>query len=285
VSSPTASVEARPIPAVDGFRLSATFFMPSRPNGSAVIVSSATAVPRGFYRRFATALAGGGYVTITYDYRGIGESRPASLRGFEAEVRDWALLDMQGVLDWVHAEFEPNRTFMVGHSVGGQVAGLLERPGRIDGMVTMSAQSGHWRLQGGSQRQAVAFHVYVSFPMLAAVLGYLPWSRFSNAEDLPKGVALEWARWCRNRDYLLGDETLPLERYERFTAPVLAYSFEDDDWGTARSVDAMMSAYPNVERRHLAPADIEMDRIGHMGAFRPEAATLWAEVIDWLGTH
>ena len=60
------------------------------------------------------------------------------------------------------------------------------------------------------------------------------WSWFSSAEDLPKGVALQWSRWCRDRQYLLGDNALPLHRYDTFTAPVLAYSFSDDKWGTRR---------------------------------------------------
>lgn len=278
----TTQLSTREITARDGFRLAASVFTPSRPNGDAVLISSATGVPRGFYRRFAAALAEAGYVTVTYDYRGIGGSRPARLRGFEARARDWGLQDMDGAVDWVIAQAAPTRLFLVGHSVGGQVAGLMERPERIHAMVTMSSQSGHWRLQGGIQKPLVAFHVYVTLPVLAHVFGYAPWSRISSAEDLPKGVALEWSRWCRDRDYLLGDETLPLHRYEGFRAPVLAYSFDDDDWGTQRSVDAMMRAYPNVERRHRTPEDLGVSSIGHMGAFRQHATALWGEVVEWM---
>jgi predicted alpha/beta hydrolase len=114
------------------------------------------------------------------------------------------------------------------------------------------------------------------------LFGYFPWSRFAAGEDLPAGVALEWARWCRNRDYLLGDETLPLQRYEAFDAPVLAYSIEDDDWGTPRAVDDMMRAYANVARRHLVPPDYGLDKLGHMGFFRKGSEAIWDEVIAWL---
>lgn len=99
---------------------------------------------------------------------------------------------------------------------------------------------------------------------------------------MPKGVAQEWAGWCRNRDYILGDDTLPLERYKKFTAPVLAYSIEDDDWGTAEAVDAMMRAYPNLERRHLVPAEFGRDSIGHFGFFREGADDLWRDPVTWL---
>jgi predicted alpha/beta hydrolase len=182
---------------------------------------------------------------FSYDYRGIGGSKPQSLRGFQALARDWAK-DMSAVIDWVEQILSPEKIIIIGHSIGGQMMGLLENADKVDAMITASAQSGYWGMQGGNQKYAVAFHMYVTFPLLTHLLGYMPWSSFSSAEDLPKGVALEWARWCRNPKYLLGDKTLPLERYAQFQAPILAYSIDDDNWGTAPAVDAMMSAYPNV---------------------------------------
>jgi predicted alpha/beta hydrolase len=110
----------------------------------------------------------------------------------------------------------------------------------------------------------------------------MPWGVLGSGEDLPKNAALEWAAWCRNPRYVLGDSTLPLDRYRGFTAPVLAYSFGDDKWGTPRSVDAMMNAYPNVERRHLEPAEVGLPHIGHVGFFRPAAQHLWSDTISWL---
>ena len=246
------------------------------------MINSATAVPRRYYKIFAEFLAEQGYTTVTYDYRGIGGSCPESLRGFPAKARDWALQDMAGVVDWLQETNQPQRFFMIGHSFGGQTAGLLPNAGLIDAMITVSSQSGYWRLQGGSEKRSVAFHVHLTLPLLSHLYGYMPWSKFSPAEDLPKGVALEWSKWCRQPGYLLDDDSLPLERFQQFTAPVLAFSFEDDDWGTKRAVDAMMRAYPNLTRRHVIPADIGLEAIGHFGFFRPKTKALWREVVDWL---
>jgi predicted alpha/beta hydrolase len=276
-------VEPAAIPAADGFVLAATRYEPvANPTRTVVVINAATAVPQRYYRSFATFLAEQGYTTITYDYRGIGGSRPTSLRGFAASARDWVLLDMAGVIDWAYATYAPGRLFLVGHSYGGQTAGLLPNGDRVDAMVTSSSQSGYWALQGGFQRVAVAFHTHVTLPVLARLFGYVPWSRFSSAEDLPKGFALEWAAWCRQPGYLLDDPTLPLERFAEFRAPVLALSFADDIWGTRRSVDAMMRAYPRVERRHITPVDVGLRAIGHFGFFRSQSAALWPEIVAWL---
>lgn len=253
------------------------------PSGdTAVLISSATAVPRGFYRRFARFLQRHGWHVLTYDYRGIGGSKPARLRGFDATLRDWAFLDMTAALGRVERELEPRRLFVVGHSFGGQVTGMLENAGAIDAMVGVSAQSGYWGVQGGRERLRVRIVATVLMPVLSRVFGYFPWSLVARGEDLPKGVALEWAGWCRRPNYLLDDETLPLDRYRRFAAPVLAYSIDDDDWGTRRAVDDMMRAYRDVERRHVVPAEYRLARLGHMGWFREDAEPLWREAVEWL---
>jgi predicted alpha/beta hydrolase len=270
------------VPARDGFPLAGTLYRGRNGPGRVVVINPAIAVPGGFYRHFAAGLASAGYTALTWDYRGIGASKPERLRGFKATARDWIFSDMAGVVDWVAAELEPERIYFVGHSLGGQVAGLLGNASAIDGMVTMSAQSGHWRLQGGEQKVVALFHVYLTMPLLSRVFGYTPWGLVGAGEDLPKDAGLEWAGWCRNRHYILGDASLPLERYQDFTSPVLAYSFGDDKWGRPRSVDAMMRAYPNLERRHVEPADFGLARIGHVGYFKPVSEPLWRDTIAWL---
>lgn len=267
--------------AADGYVLAGTFFDAGDAD-TAVLVNSATAVPRGFYRRFARFLRRHGWHVLTWDYRGIGGSKPPSLKGFEARLRDWALLDMTAAVRWIERELTPHRFFLFGHSFGGQTPGLLENASTIDAMVGVSAQSGHWAVQGGGERWRVFLIVMVLMPLLSRAFGYFPWGRFARGEDLPRGVALEWARWCRMPNYLLDDDSLPLERYASFAAPVLGYSIDDDDWGTRRAVDDMMRAYPRVERRHILPADYGLERIGHMGYFRESAEPLWREAVDWL---
>jgi len=273
--------ENRSVTAADGYRLAATFYQAGN-TGTVVLINSATAVPRRFYQRFARYIQHHGWHVLTYDYRGIGESRPQSLRGFEARMRDWALLDMTAMVEWITSEIAPRRMFVVGHSFGGQTVGMLENAERLHAVVGVSAQSGHWAVQGGKEPVRVRIIVTVLIPLIARLFGYFPWSRFARGEDLPKNVALEWAAWCRNRNYPLDDPTLPLDRYKSFAAPILAYSIEDDDWGTSRAVDEMMRAYVNVTRRHLRPEDYGLSRLQHMGYFREGSEPLWQEAIEWL---
>lgn len=267
------------ISAVDGYLLSGRVY---RGGDHVVVINAATATPQRFYRAFATFLVAQGYTVVTFDYRGIAESAPPSLRGFEGRMSDWALLDMQGVLTWVSAELTPAKLIVMGHSIGGQAMGLLPDGSTVDAMITFSAQSGYWGLQGEGEVAKTWFYAHFLMPLLAQLVGYFPWSKLGTAEDLPKGVALQWSKWCRDPRYLMSDMSLPIDRYEQFTAPVLALSVDDDVWGTARSVDAMMQAYPNLERRHIVPRVYGIERLGHFGLFRPKSEPIWHELVTWL---
>ena len=240
------------VSATDGYPISTRVYARAR-DAEVIVIHAATGVPQQFYQAFASFLADRDFCVVTYDYRGIGDSSPASLRGFDALMRDWCLHDMEGVTRWVEHELAPEKHFAIGHSFGGQTLAMMDSASVVDSVVTVSAQSGHWALQGGAEKARVLLAVYVMLPVLSRVFGYFPWARFARGEDLPKGVALEWAGWCRHPEYLLGDPSLPLSRYAEFTAPVLAYSVDDDDWGTPRAVDAMMKAYPSPHASaHLA---------------------------------
>ena len=269
------------VPAVDGYSLAATVVQPQRGARDWVIVGSAMAVAARFYARYATALAAAGFGAVTFDYRGIGGSRPASLRGFPATMTDWAVLDMAGVTTWVQATQTPRRLFLVGHSLGGILPGLMDCGDLVDAMVTVASENVYWRYRHG-RTKAVALGRVWATPPFVAVLGYLPWSWFSRAEDLPAGAVRQMAAAMRAPGGFLDDPTLPTSRYANFRAPVLAYSVDDDPEATSKSVDSMMAAYPNVERRHLTPADAGLDQIGHFGYFKSSAQPLWAEAITWL---
>ena len=78
--------------AADGYLLAATHY--PAPSEQFIVIASATGVPRGFYRRFAEFAQARGIHVITTDYRGIGDSKPATLKGFDMQYADWSTLDL-----------------------------------------------------------------------------------------------------------------------------------------------------------------------------------------------
>jgi len=269
--------------AADGMRLAATRFRPSGPAHAATLVAGATAVPRGFYRRFAAHAAAAGLETLTLDYRGTGGSRPASLRGFRMRFADWARLDIPAALD---ALAGPRPVHVVGHSYGGSAFGLVPGTERVASLYAFGAGSGWDGWMSPGERLRVRFLWDVAGPALTALLGYLPWSRLMSGEDLPTGAFRDWRSWCRHPDFVLGDPAEPEARaqYASVRIPVTLATSTDDPWATPRSRDAILAGYTGATRRavDIDPAAHGLDRIGHMGYFRAGAEPLWDDALAAL---
>jgi predicted alpha/beta hydrolase len=270
------------IPATDGFRLSATEFAPAEPSRRLVLIIPAVGVKRRIYRFLASHLALRGFRVLTWDWRGVGGSRPQRLRGFPASMTIWATRDLPGVIDWARQSHPGHRLYAIAHSFGGQAVGLAPNAQHLAGLVTVAAPSGYWGHYPRPARWMMLGLWSVGIPVLTRLYGYFPAKRLGLFEDLPAGVALEWARWCRSPDYL-GD----YRGHRRFARPLRAYCFTDDFYASPRSVQALHREYSaaRLSSRLIAPQDLGLDRIGHFGFFA-EGRTpgLWDELADWLET-
>lgn len=276
------------IPALDGFELAATLYEPAPDTApvndrSVVLINSATAVRRGYYDGYARYLTAEGFTVLTYDYRGIGGSRPRRLAGFRARMRQWGEQDLAGVLDWIADHLRPKRLLIVGHSVGGQIVGLAANNHRVHALMMVGSQSGWWGHWPAPSRYRIALNWYVLIPAVTRVYGYLP-GRFGTKEDLPAGVAREWARWGRRRTYLMESEELR-PGFQRLRCPLLAYSFTDDVYAPRPAVEGLLDLYSEADvfHRHLSPRDVGVPAIGHFGFFRDQfRETLWRDSVAWL---
>jgi predicted alpha/beta hydrolase len=267
--------------AEDGYPLGATLYG----SGSrAVLVMSATGVPQSYYAKFAGYLAERGFTVLTFDYRGIGRSLPDELRGdvrkVGARMRDWALLDAAAAFRFL----PQSKLLVVGHSFGGQAIGLLPEPERIAAALVVGSQSGYWRHWPALGRAWMWPATHVGLPAVTKLLGYFPASRLGFGEDLPAGVAIEWASWCRHPRYLVGALGVDAA-YARLRSPLRAYAISDDSFAPLRAVDALGALYPNSqwETRKVAPRELGVKSIGHFGFFRERFRdSLWRETADWL---
>lgn len=283
---------AQRLAAADGRLLAARWFEPPRQPARAVaVVNAATGVPQRFYRHFAAWLAQRGYAVLTYDYRGIGESRQGPLQAEPARMRDWALLDMPAALAEAARRREggPGSALpllLVGHSFGGNAIGLADGFEAADALLGVAAQSGDWRNWPGRDRWVTHVFFHALLPAAAHLLGKAPgWVLGGSGAGLPKGVALDWARWGRRRGYLFTDPELAahLSRYRRFNGPAHLWHISDDrTYGPAAAVDALAAQFSaaRVERPALDAAALRSGPIGHFGAFRAEPGRrIWPQ---WL---
>ncbi|MBQ5946649.1 alpha/beta fold hydrolase [Massilia sp. ST3] len=261
------------------------------PNAAGVVlIHPATAVTQGFYAAFADYLAGRGLNVITYDYRGTGRSRPASLRGVEVTMADWIDEDVPAVTAWAKSQFPELPLVAVGHSVGGHALALSPSTNGLRAAMLVAAHAGATHtVRGWFERQRVRFVLSVLAPVLCRVLGYMPGKRIGLGEDLPRGVMLQWSGWCASRRYFFDDPKVDAaRRMAQVRVPLQVLSFTDDPWANPAAVDMLVSPLPQarLQRREVAPREAGVPGIGHMGFFRRRCeAGLWAEAADWLLAH
>jgi predicted alpha/beta hydrolase len=276
-------------PARDGYPLAVSVYTPDTSSEHTVIISGATAVKRNRYHKYAQFLCAQGLTVLSYDYRGIGGSLGGNIRGVPGTMRDWGENDLAGIVAEAAKRFPSSKLVMVGHSVGGQLIGLAENNHLIVALLAVAVQSGYWRLWPWPQQLVLAGLWYVAMPVLTQALSYFPAKALRLGEDLPRGVALEWARWCRHPLYIVDEQGRAIrERFKAFDRPILAYSISDDWMAPRLAVETLMGFYENadVEHRHIRPHDFGITRLGHFGFFREGGREpLWCETIEWIVRH
>lgn len=268
----------------DGRPLAGTVLEPARVDG-AVVIASATGVPRRIYAGVARHLAEAGLAVLTFDYRGIGDSRQGPLRREPARMQDWGRLDLEGALSWMRRQHPRAPLLLLGHSAGGQLVGLAPSARHLSGAALVGSQlgwAGHWPWPWRGLMWS-AWHALI--PGLTALAGFLPMRALGQGEDLPAGVAREWARWGRRRHYLFDD--LGAEARAAYAAlrfPVRALHIADDLYAPRSGVEALVSFYGgDCEVCTVSPADVGAPRIGHFGWVRQRHEQgIWAPIRDWL---
>ncbi|MDI6838612.1 MAG: hypothetical protein QMD99_23220 [Rhizobiaceae bacterium] len=269
--------------AADGFPLKGTLFAGTG-EGPLALISSAAAVPRGFYSRFATYLVQdrGFRAVLTYDYRGVAASKVPSGWKRPPLMADWAEKDMPAAVDALDALALGHPMVGVGQSFGGQALGLSGRHRRFLRYLMVAVMSGHWRYTDVPLKVFTAMNL-IGVP-LAMITGRVPgW--IGLGETLPGSVFRQWARWGRNPEYFFADLSLDAaRRYGEVETPILALGLTDDPWGTPRAQQAILKHYVRAPQQTawISPASRDTP-IGHLGFFRSaHRERLWKPTADWL---
>jgi len=285
------------VPATDGYPLAATLWLPDSgaPPSRYVVVNAGAGIPARYYDRFAAWLADRGLPTLTYDYRGIAASAPASLKGFKVRVEEWGSKDCAAVLDSLSRRFPGAGAAVVGHSIGGFVTGLMPGGERIERLVLVGTHTGYWRDYARRVRLPMFLTWHLAMPVVVRALGYVPARRFGLPEDLPAGVARDWSArrkpdpwWNLRRPDGTPDRARidgVIARFDAFRADTLVVSLADDPFATREATQRIAGLFRHcrIRERRIDPRAEGLPPVGHFGFFRVRMRdTLWPVVGDFL---
>lgn len=272
------------IKAKDGYELSLTLHEPTKMPIGFIQINSGTGIKQSFYRHFAKYLAEKGYITVTFDYRGIGKSKPKTLKGFEANNFQWGELDMTAVLDWGIKNYPNLEKIVIGHSMGGQLIGTMKNADKINKTFLIASGTGFWKdMPKSNLKMLMPFLWYAYIPFTTAFCGYGSAKKIKQGENLPKGVALQWRNWCINKNYWDSDFNKETNKssFQNLTGSLKSILFLDDKIISQKANSKLLQYYSNasIEENIISPNEVGIDSIGHFGFFSSKSEKLWKLIV------
>lgn len=268
----------------DAYELDAEIYKAGDNQNPIILLNGATAVRKEFYAGFAKYLQENGFTCITYDYRGIGKSKPkGGLKNMTTKYLDWATLDMTAALKFTKDKFPDKKILILGHSVGGQMAGLIQNLELADALLGFGCSSGYWGNMKFMDRLKSHYFFKIIRPISHLLFGFTAAKKLGIMEDLPSNVSNDWRKWCSVPQYFFDkkyiDEILPYSKYSDMGIPVKMIHATDDYIGTPKNIEGFWSNVKSskglvLEKWH--PADFGLKEIGHFGPFQKKFQnTLW----------
>ena len=271
------------IKTTNGYQLSSTFYSPAGEMKGAVLIVPAMGVTQNYYAAFASWLTAQGYMVATFDYSGIGLSQSGNLRDTSVTISDWAKFDCAAMIDAVSFRADGKSLYWIGHSLGGQILGLVPNQNLISKVVNIASGSGYWLENVPSVRWRVWWLWYIVAPLATNLCGYFPGRRLRKVGDLPRGVMDQWRKWCLHPEYLIGIEGMVVrEKYRSVVTPITSLSFTDDELMSHKSINSLHSYYTASLKTmsRIAPEDIGVKHIGHFGFFKAKfEKNLWGNYL------
>lgn len=272
---------------VDGYPLAADLFM-ANPARAALVIAPALGVPQRFYAPYAAYLAEHGFSTLTFDYRGSGDSADGPVPGRDITMADWGHLDIDAALAHAEQELEPQKLFLIGHSAGAQLVGLAKNSEALDGLILVVGSAPHLRHYPPRSWPMLFLTWYLLTPLLSWGRNDYP-TRYTGlgSTRVAAGVVRQWGRWARTRNYMFDSaHAIDTERYARLSLPILSYCFADDSFAPPAAMNALLAHFQRARiDSRIVPAP-ETGHYGHFGFFRKGQAqdNLWPESVRWLQT-
>lgn len=221
-----------------------------------IIIFPALGVFASYYKPLAQALADKGMVAITADLRGNGHSGLRPDKNTDFGFHEIIELDFSGIVNKISALYPDNKKYMLGHSLGGQLAGLFmsQYPGKIDGLILSASCSIYYKGWNGFQKWQI-FMVARIFPLIASLVGYFPGRKVGFGGKEAKTVMYDWGHVGKTGKYEPANTSFNYEAaLQKLDVPVLAISYSKDNFSPKRAVENLYKKYSSkakITHRHL----------------------------------
>jgi predicted alpha/beta hydrolase len=270
----------------DDIYLPALIFHAHRESRGVILLCPGLGIPKEFYVSYCKYLQEQNYDVLIFDYRGLGEAHLKDQTG-RINLIEWAIQDIPACINYLRERHPDKKLFFFGHSIGGQIAGLVPNFHLVDKAVFFCSTGGHSASFDFPVNVFSFIMFYIQIPLVTKFFGYLPKGMTYRGVAIAKGVAQQWAKISRHPKYFLGfiGNLIPKAYYDQVNQPILWLSFTDDKIGTTRALRFMMDHYTNAEisKERIDPQKEGLPRIGHSGFFNSsKGKQLWHLPLEFI---
>lgn len=233
---------------------------------AALLFACAMGVEASYYAPFAKALSRRGILIAMCDLRGHGTSSLRPRRGVDFGYREIVEHDIPAAFAVVRERIEELPLYLGGHSLGGQLIMLhvaATRP-TIDGMALVACAIPYYRSWSGRSRAFIRFAAF-AFPIVGALLGYVPGDRFGFGGTEGRTLMRDWAHNARTARYEPIDSDVDYETaLASLEVELVTVNVDGDEMAPPNAVDFMFEKVPNARGKRLEATLTEPKSGAHM---------------------
>jgi predicted alpha/beta hydrolase len=280
--------EELPVVMEDGTSTTVTLFSSAKDLGRLVVIClPALGVVADYYEPLAIECSKRGWNVVTADLRGNGRSSLRPRRGVQFGYHEIVHYDLPAIVAVVKERFPTQPLFLLGHSLGGQLAALYAsvNPGQADGLILVASCSVYYGGWDFPRNVGVLFATQL-IRAVATVMGYFPGKRLGFGGTESAKLIKDWAHEARTGRYMVSDSSHDFEALlKTVTLPVLSISFQGDGLAPKRAVQNLYHKLngARVTHRHFTAEDLDAPNLGHFQWVKT-AGPLVRHMAEWIDT-
>ncbi|NNC99940.1 MAG: alpha/beta fold hydrolase [Gammaproteobacteria bacterium] len=248
-------------------------------NASAVIVCfPAMGVKAEKYDVLASSLHRAGLAVVIAELRGHGSSSVRASRTQDFGYHTMLENDFPAVLHKAKELFPNVPCYLLGHSLGGQLASLYlaAYPGVAEGLILTASCTVYYR--GWKFPKNLSILLFSQFSaLIATLLGHFPGRKIGFAGREASSVMRDWARNCRTGIYRLSDSTVDFEAaLAKLDCTLIAIRFSDDQFAPKQATRNLLQKFKASKARQftLDANDLGCSKADHFSWLKhPQAVT------------
>jgi len=247
-----------------------------------ILCIPAMGVPARKYLPLAEALTRQKLAAGIFELRGIDTSSVRASRVNDFGYHELVNLDLPVAIERIRRDFADNPIYLLGHSLGGQLALLYmtRNPGQISGHIGVATGLPHYK-SWPFPKNVGLWSASKLIRLISATVGHYPGRRLGFAGREARQIMSDWAYSVITGDYRINGQAVTLEEIEAKRSLMITI---EEDWmappHSARRLGEKLT-HTTAEYIHLTGRDFKRESLGHFNWMK-EPEPVAKQILQWL---